>query len=66
MNFLKNEHEDYDRLLGKEPQLIQMDICRFITDYLKNHSPATISWVSATPMEHEIIMFHLGSPVLGQ
>jgi hypothetical protein len=39
MDFIKVGHED----LNKNPKLIQMDICRFVTELSKYHSPATIS-----------------------
>jgi integrase len=43
MNFLKVGYEDYDKLLEKDPKLIQMDICEFITDYSKKVAPASVS-----------------------
>jgi hypothetical protein len=43
MDFLKIGREEYDRLLEKDPKLIQMDICHVIEDYLENQSPARCS-----------------------
>jgi hypothetical protein len=43
MDFIKVGHEDLGKLLDEDPKLIQMDICRFVTELLKYHSPATIS-----------------------
>jgi integrase len=40
MDYLKLGHEEYDKLLDKDPKLIQMDICDYIT-YLRNS--ATLS-----------------------
>ena len=36
-------HEDYDKLLEKDPKIIQMDIIRFITIFSKKIAPATLS-----------------------
>ena len=43
MDFIKVGHEDFGKLLDEDPKLIQMDICRFVTELSKYHSPATIS-----------------------
>jgi integrase len=45
MNYLRLPNSyDYDKLLEKDPKLIQMDICDFITHYRKSgRSPATIT-----------------------
>jgi hypothetical protein len=43
INLLKIGDEDFDKLLDKDLTLIQMDICRFVTELSKNQSPATIS-----------------------
>jgi hypothetical protein len=43
MDFIKVGHEDLGKLLDEDPKLIQMDICRFVAELSKNHSPATIS-----------------------
>jgi integrase len=41
--FLKIENDDYDKLLEKDPKLIQEDICHFIKWLKKDHSSATVS-----------------------
>jgi hypothetical protein len=46
MDYLKIGHDDYD-LLEKDPRLIQMDICHFITWLSKAHSPATVAAYTA-------------------
>jgi integrase len=43
MNHLKIGHNDYDKLLDKDPKIIQEDIIRFIIDYTKKIAPATLS-----------------------
>ena len=44
MTYLRLPDAAYDKLLEKEPKLIQMDICDFITHYRKSgRGPATIS-----------------------
>ena len=43
MNHLSIGHEDYDKLLEKDPKIIQMDIIRFITIFSKKIAPATLS-----------------------
>ena len=48
MSYLKLPPRAYDRLLGKDPKLIQMDICDFIT-HLRKHgkSSATVATYTA-------------------
>jgi site-specific recombinase XerD len=44
MDYLHLPYDAYDKLLEKEPKLIQMDICDFITHLRKaGHSPASVS-----------------------
>jgi integrase len=44
MDYIRLEHEEYDKLLERDPKLIQMDIIRFITHMKKkNNSYQTIS-----------------------
>jgi integrase len=43
MDYLKLGREEYDRLLEKDPKLITIDICHFITWLSTTHSPATIA-----------------------
>ncbi|HEY6405332.1 MAG TPA: hypothetical protein VIX38_04575 [Nitrososphaeraceae archaeon] len=44
MGYLRLPNDAYDKLLEKEPKLIQMDICDFITHLRKSgRSPATVS-----------------------
>ena len=43
MNHLKIGHNDYDKLLDKDPKIIQENIIRFIIDYSKKIAPATLS-----------------------
>jgi integrase len=43
MDFVGVDREDFDKLLEKEPKLIQMDICRFITHMSKKIAPATLA-----------------------
>jgi integrase len=48
MVYLGLGREDYEKLLDNHPKLIQENICRFITDYSKKVSPATLAlYVSA-------------------
>ena len=43
MNHLKIGHNEYDKLLDKDPKIIQEDIIRFIIEYSKKIAPATLS-----------------------
>lgn len=43
MDFVKVDREKYDKLLEKDPKIIQMDICRFITEFRDKIAPATLS-----------------------
>ena len=44
MDYLQIPRSEYDKLLEKDPKIIQMDICDYITFLRENHaSPATIS-----------------------
>jgi hypothetical protein len=43
MKYLQVPIGDYDKLLAKDAKAIQMDICNFITDFSKNHAPASVS-----------------------
>ena len=48
MDFLKLGREEYEKLLERDPKLIQMDICLFITHLKKkdNSSATILSYVS--------------------
>jgi integrase len=43
MKYLQIPNMDYDRLVNKNPNEIQEDICNFIIDFSKNHAPASVS-----------------------
>ena len=44
MDYIQIPRSEYDKLLEKDPKIIQMDICDYITFLRENHaSPATIS-----------------------
>jgi integrase len=42
MDYVKVDREDFAKLLDKDPKLIQMDICQFITEMSKKIAPATL------------------------
>jgi hypothetical protein len=44
MNYLQIRHGEYDKLVEKDPEIIQIDICGYITFLRQGHaSPAAIS-----------------------
>ena len=47
MSYLKLPPGAYDKLLDKDPKLIQMDICDFITQRKRGKSSATVATYTA-------------------
>lgn len=48
MDYLRLPHDQYDKLLEKDPKLIQMDICDYTVFLKKKFSPATVaSYIAA-------------------
>jgi hypothetical protein len=43
MNYLGIEHDQYDKLLDKDPKNIQIDICNYITTFSNKIAPRTLS-----------------------
>jgi site-specific recombinase XerD len=67
MDYLRIPRENYDKLLDKDPKLIQMDIIDFIK-YLrsKNLSYATISsYVSAINKFYNMILYDATTSIDG-
>lgn len=42
MDYLRLAHDRYDKLLEKDPKLIQMDICEYISYLRTQHAPASV------------------------
>ena len=48
MDYLRLPHDQYDKLLKRDPKLIQMDICDYTVFLKKKFSPATVaSYIAA-------------------